>query len=605
MAVSLAEKIAGSAVEAVQMANGAVSKMLGFDLVNTTPIQSSDTAALAKATPDQKKLSALNAGMSHNAAADGMGCGAQATYGQTISCTVSRCAADVHLDTAGSTPMMTLGDKCYQETLEGISKAVNAQSSPGLIGTTVEILSTVPLGAAPTPSAINTNLSLSVAGIQEAYSTAATPFRPLIPLSGSKLSAINQISWTCTQPNGSVCKDSPYVWTPSDWAGKVDIASDTSIRVYPTLLALGDATGIYNWTVTISASGSVPVSRSFTVAYQQQATTGIVVEGLSSPQFTAGTTSVASTTSPVVPALTVTGQNLGAVERIEWRWSGAATGSATWRKSDSIWNNKVTYTADGRLILLPIVIEDNPAWKGTAIWTGTLINAVGLSQNITFSVVYQPSTPTPTCPLPQLLTSGVCITPTTTTALSITTTSLPSASVGTGYAQGVVVSGGKTPYVWSVSSGLPSGLYINSTTGAIYGTPSVAGTYGFSVTVTDSSSPQKTTLKALSLTVTPSATPQTPPATTPSSPSPGSTSSPGPTQASSTVGLSWGGVSGATYYDFGVRDMVSNALVVNTTTTGTSYSASLAAGGQYRWNVAACNASGCSSYTTVLYFKTP
>jgi hypothetical protein len=31
----------------------------------------------------------------------------------------------------------------------------------------------------------------------------------------------------------------------------------------------------------------------------------------------------------------------------------------------------------------------------------------------------------------------------------------------------------------------------------------------------------------------------------------------------------------------------------------------LAAGGQYRWNVAACNASGCSSYTTPLYFQTP
>jgi inhibitor of cysteine peptidase len=92
---------------------------------------------------------------------------------------------------------------------------------------------------------------------------------------------------------------------------------------------------------------------------------------------------------------------------------------------------------------------------------------------------------------------------TATTALSITTTALPSATVGTGYAQGVEKSGGQTPYTWSVSSGLPSGLNINSSTGAIYGTPNASGTFSFTVTVRDSSSPQQTYSKVLSLTVTP------------------------------------------------------------------------------------------------------
>lgn len=88
-----------------------------------------------------------------------------------------------------------------------------------------------------------------------------------------------------------------------------------------------------------------------------------------------------------------------------------------------------------------------------------------------------------------------------TTALSITTTALPSATVGTGYAQGVEKSGGQTPYTWSVSSGLPSGLNINSSTGAIYGTPNASGTFSFTVTVRDSSSPQQTYSKMLSMTV--------------------------------------------------------------------------------------------------------
>jgi hypothetical protein len=92
----------------------------------------------------------------------------------------------------------------------------------------------------------------------------------------------------------------------------------------------------------------------------------------------------------------------------------------------------------------------------------------------------------------------------------------------------------------------------------------------------------------------------------PSNPSPGSTSSPGPTLSSRTVTLSWSASTGATFYSFGVRDMASNSLVVDVANhTGTSYTATLSAGREYRWNVSACNAAGCSSYTTPMYFQTP
>jgi hypothetical protein len=92
---------------------------------------------------------------------------------------------------------------------------------------------------------------------------------------------------------------------------------------------------------------------------------------------------------------------------------------------------------------------------------------------------------------------------------------------------------------------------------------------------------------------------------TPASPAPGSASSPGPAVASSSVVLSWSASTGATYYAVAVRDMATNALVVDTTTGNTSYTASLSAATPYRWNVAACNGAGCSAYTTVLYFQTP
>jgi len=90
----------------------------------------------------------------------------------------------------------------------------------------------------------------------------------------------------------------------------------------------------------------------------------------------------------------------------------------------------------------------------------------------------------------------------------------------------------------------------------------------------------------------------------PANPSPGTVSGPGPTLSSPTVGLSWSAVSGASYYRVAVRDLISNALVVDTSTTPAAYTAYLSPGRPYRWNTAACNAYGCSSYTTALYFQT-
>jgi hypothetical protein len=74
--------------------------------------------------------------------------------------------------------------------------------------------------------------------------------------------------------------------------------------------------------------------------------------------------------------------------------------------------------------------------------------------------------------------------------LTVTTTSLPNGTVGTAYSGAVSASGGTTPYTYSASN-LPSGLAINSSTGAITGTPpsNSVGTAAVTVTVTDSTLP--------------------------------------------------------------------------------------------------------------------
>ena len=70
--------------------------------------------------------------------------------------------------------------------------------------------------------------------------------------------------------------------------------------------------------------------------------------------------------------------------------------------------------------------------------------------------------------------------------LVITTTSpLTSGQVATAYSITLAASGGTTPYTWSVSAGaLPGGLTLSSA-GQISGTPTSAGTFSFTVKVTD------------------------------------------------------------------------------------------------------------------------
>ena len=71
-------------------------------------------------------------------------------------------------------------------------------------------------------------------------------------------------------------------------------------------------------------------------------------------------------------------------------------------------------------------------------------------------------------------------------ALSVTTGVLPVGMLGAAYSQSLAATGGTPPYTWSLLSGaLPGGLTL-SAGGAISGTAGAAGTFPFTVKVTDS-----------------------------------------------------------------------------------------------------------------------
>jgi hypothetical protein len=75
---------------------------------------------------------------------------------------------------------------------------------------------------------------------------------------------------------------------------------------------------------------------------------------------------------------------------------------------------------------------------------------------------------------------------------------LPDATAGTSYQQTLAATGGQVPYRWSVTGGtLPAGFQLGTSSGAISGTTSAAGSFSFTVTVTDNGSRSATRQLAL------------------------------------------------------------------------------------------------------------
>jgi hypothetical protein len=87
----------------------------------------------------------------------------------------------------------------------------------------------------------------------------------------------------------------------------------------------------------------------------------------------------------------------------------------------------------------------------------------------------------------------------------ITSGALPPATAGTSYRATLAATGGQVPYHWSVSSGLPAGLALDTPSGTVSGTTTQSGTFSFTAQVTDSGS--QSDRKALSLSVSTSGPP--------------------------------------------------------------------------------------------------
>jgi hypothetical protein len=242
--------------------------------------------------------------------------------------------------------------------------------------------------------------------------------------------------------------------------------SDTDYKVtnWPGAVALAPGKTL-TLTIAFTPTSAAPCPATFTVLANGNASASVSLNG----------TGLASSTTTVTP-LTITTTSLpgGTVATAYSATLGASGGTApySWSVTSGSLPPGLTLASTG-------AISGTPTTSGSYPFTVQVRDSATTAQtsSATFSISV-----------------GV-------TAPTITTTSLPNATVNSAYSATLTASGGVTPYTWSLISGaLPAGMTLGST-GVISGTPTTAATYSFTIQVKDSESTPQTASKALSITV--------------------------------------------------------------------------------------------------------
>lgn len=260
------------------------------------------------------------------------------------------------------------------------------------------------------------------------------------------------------------------------------LANGITSTSYSATLASTGGSGAMTWSVTV---GSLPAGLSL------NASTGAITGSPTAAGTSSFTVQAADSGTPqqkVTKALSIT-----VIQQLIVSTSSLPTGSVT-----SLYSATLSSSGGVPAVTWSVSVGSLPAGLSLNAATGAITGTpTGPSGTANFTVQATDSGTPQQSATAQL---SIIITP----ALAVTTTSpMASGTVGTAYSQSVQTNGGGiAPITWSVTAGaLPGGLSLNSSTGAITGTPNASGTFNFTVQVADSGTPQQKATAALSISI--------------------------------------------------------------------------------------------------------
>ena len=284
---------------------------------------------------------------------------------------------------------------------------------------------------------------------------------------------------SATQSVTLVVTDKPAA--PAAPTATAGITSATVSWVAPA----NNGSAITGYVVTPYKAGVAQTPVSYDASATSRTLSGLTAG--SSYTFTVAATNATGTSAPSAQSTAVTPYALPGAPTISAATAGDSAATLTWTTPSS---NGSAIT--GYVVTPYIGATAQPTQTFSAATTQTVTGlTAGTAYTFTVAAVNQAGTgPASAASSP--------VTPNNSPSLNFPAP--PSGEVGVAYSNQLTVTGGTSPFTWSVSAGtLPPGLTLNASTGLLSGTPNASGSASFTVQVVDASG--ETASKAITLVI--------------------------------------------------------------------------------------------------------